>query len=91
MNEEWNKIHAYAASVNTYSGAVQFDSWIRDYAQTLSCNICKQHMLDYLEQVPPMTMHPFVWTWVFHNSVNLRLEKPFYCYKCAREKYFGSA
>lgn len=89
MNDEWNKIHSYAASIDSYSGAERFSKWIWRYAENFNCPKCKKHLLRYLERVPPSLMHPFVWTWMLHNEVNQRLGKPFFCYSCAYKLYIG--
>lgn len=52
-----------------------------NFVVNLPCAECRWHASQYMLQSPPAlkSSGPFqIWAWLFHNTVNLRLGKPFF-------------
>ena len=85
----WHKIHKKSADVER--GEVYhsfFCAWLRSAVSTLPCPACRRHAIDYINRYPPeSTKDLFYWGWLFHNSVNGRLDKGYYDYGQARRDY----
>lgn len=76
----WKALHLLAlySDLNDndcYSGFIMF------FAEKFRCGDCKKHFIDYLRNNPPEKMKSrefgmSIHSWMFHNSVNVRLSKP---------------
>ena len=54
------------------------------------CTICRQHAIQYVQNNPPDKENDkFLWSYNFHNNVNVRLNKPIMDYQSASTKYIG--
>lgn len=86
----WENIHTNAAKATTSQQYKPFYTWIRSLSNQILCGKCKQHMITYIESNPPEKHNnPFMWSWEFHNDVNLRLGKPIMDYSTAVIKYLS--
>lgn len=79
----WRFLHtwtlSFPVSSPTHAEQAAALNFLEAFAATLGCQTCKQHLLEYLKQVPPdVTSRAclFAWTIDFHNAVNIRLHKP---------------
>jgi FAD-linked sulfhydryl oxidase len=82
----WYAIHKIAHTYNDKRAA----KYIRNLIETFPCIKCRNHAIEYLKLNPieksigkmlnkngkQLPLGLFVWTWIFHNSVNLRIGKP---------------
>jgi hypothetical protein len=86
----WHQIHSKASSISTPQQHRDYCIWIRNIGNNIECNICKTHMLQYLQTNPPENaQNLFIWAWDFHNDVNQRLGKPIVDYATAAIGYLG--
>jgi hypothetical protein len=86
----WYKKHRDAFHARTLEQQQEFARQTHNLASHFPCKDCRQHFLDYLEKNPIEDMFGktieidgdnlhlgvFVWSWIFHNAVNQRLNKP---------------
>jgi len=90
----WYSIHNTALKM----GENFFMDWIRLIIDSIPCLKCKTHALKYLDENLLENFRDvhdengelvgmFIWTWKFHNDVNLRLNKKIYDYKEAYRMY----
>jgi hypothetical protein len=76
----WAVIHSDAKRAQTYEQRLRFIEEMRPRLASLPCRICRDHALAYLDSHPMENfLHiedgMFLWTFYFHNDVNLRLGK----------------
>ena len=93
LPELWKKIHLTAIKCDDTD---KFSEWLLMIVNTLPCD-CKWHALHYIQTNSPTDLIPtlsdtdiniaFVWSWEFHNSVNIRLGKPEFPYEEALSYY----
>lgn len=86
---KWHEIHSKAAQVvRGERSHRRFCEWMREVPDSLPCKICEGHARKYLKENPPeFASDAFVWTWKFHNAVNLRKDKPLVSYEEAAARY----
>lgn len=83
-NNLWKQIHINAIKYTKSKNHQQYCTWIRELSNMMTCHICKNHMNEYFKLNPPeLSKDLFSWSWDFHNSVNLRLNKPILDYYTA--------
>ena len=83
----WFCIHVAAKQCDTPEDAEQFINFMNMIAEKLPCMECRAHCKEYMEKhrleyFKDVTdkygnyTGMFKWSWMFHNSVNIRLGKP---------------
>ncbi len=94
----WLTIHILAILVKTDNDIDQFIKSLHNIFDKIPCNECYLHTIDYLRLVPPYLFRNvinnkmerigmFIWSWKFHNNVNLRLNKSLIDYETAYNMY----
>ena len=82
----WNWVHCLTQEYpETPSRAVRQLTLLRlwNFVVNLPCAECRWHASLHMIQNPPVldSAHAFqIWAWLFHNTVNIRLGKPFFKY-----------
>ena len=90
----WYSIHNTALKM----GEDFFIDWIRIILNSIPCLKCRTHSLEYLQNNSLENYRDvhdengelvgmYIWTWKFHNDVNLRLNKKIYDYKDSYRMY----
>jgi hypothetical protein len=90
----WYIMHNTALKLNEET----FSDWVRLLIDSIPCNNCRSHALEYIEINPPENflgienekgepIGMFQWTWQFHNNVNIRLNKEILDYDDAYRMY----
>ena len=77
----WRTMHAFAWEAdrrNTEETKKAFIQFMHTLTDLLPCDICRQHMNDYIKDHPIPLINFFAYTVEFHNSVNNRLGKKMY-------------
>lgn len=77
----WGAIHLFAANAETLPQQLAFIQFIRSLPVMYPCKKCRLHTEAFLQETP---VEPYVesaqrllyWTWLFHESVNRKLNKP---------------
>lgn len=92
----WFDIHVQAIKATTDMLKNAFIININNLQQNMRCGECQTHFAQHLLKHPllPYWNIPdgfFVWSWNFHNAVNIRLGKPFVPYNEAYEFYSNSS
>jgi len=84
----WYCIHMLGAFALTEDKVVFFCQYIRTLQKKFWCDECSEHFGEYLDNHPPeKSLNMFLWTWEFHNSVNIILGKSEMPYQTARSIY----
>lgn len=84
----WLSIHFKAKHATTEEGKKEFIDYMYMLSEEFPCGKCRTHIQEYLREhpfEPYMNMRDekgndlgmFKYAWQFHNTVNLRLHKPF--------------
>lgn len=84
----WFTIHTLALKARTRSEMDEFVSSLVHIISHLPCYDCINHATKYLKEHPIIKFYDvgdskgrrigmFIYTWKFHNDVNLRLGKPY--------------
>ena len=86
---KWHEIHSKASQVNRRElSHRKFCEWMRVVPDDLPCSICRGHAKEYIRDNPPEFIPDiFVWSWNFHNAVNIRKKKPLVSYEEAAYRY----
>lgn len=90
----WLSIHITALKM----GEDYFLRWIRVLIPSIPCQTCREHAIKYLSSNQPESykgihnntgdiIGMFKWSWIFHNDVNKRLNKPILDYNTAYRMY----
>jgi hypothetical protein len=83
----WNVIHTLSFHARTKEEQQAFIKTMKTICKHFPCKVCRGHCKTYIKEHP---MEPFInaklannekiglflWSWRFHNAVNVRLEKP---------------
>lgn len=96
---EWFTIHKLAKRATNEQKKRAFVEFINDLCEEMRCNRCKEHMTDYIRNNPfgpfwnvrdvdGTQIGMFKWAWIFHNSVNDRLGKPYVDWDTAKRLYY---
>lgn len=96
---QWFTIHKMAKRAVTEEKKRRFVDFMNDVCEEMRCNRCKDHMSVYMKNnsfSPYWNYHDvdgtqigmFKWSWIFHNSVNLRLNKPYIDWDTAKKMYY---
>ena len=94
----WFTIHILAKHADTPERKSQFIDYMHLLSVEFPCGKCRTHIQEYLRDHP---FEPFMnminekgedvgmfkWSWMFHNTVNLRLHKPFVDWDTAWEMF----
>lgn len=97
---QWFTIHKLAKRAITENKKRQFVEVMDDIREEMRCIKCKEHMTEYMRNNPfapywnyredGIQMGLFKWTWIFHNSVNERLGKPYVPWEVAKKMYYSN-
>lgn len=89
----WYLLHREALEMEPDS----YIKMVEDLAKKFFCEICEIHFKKYLEINPPRKyknvyvgsekLGLFLWSWQFHNEVNLRIGKPQMSWQAALSLY----
>ena len=81
----WFVMHTMAYQATTPEKIEAFVGFIHTMSETLPCIECRNHCSEYVRQNPPekyrlisqngILIGMFKWSWLFHNTVNKRLNK----------------
>ena len=97
---QWFTIHKIAKCAINESKKQMFVEFMNDVCEEMRCGRCKQHMIEYMRANPfspfwnvrdrdGSQVGMFKWTWLFHNSVNERLNKPFVDWDTAKHMFYS--
>lgn len=94
----WFTIHIMAKHADTIERKNQFIDYMYLLSAEFPCGKCRLHIQEYLKANP---FEPFMnmvnekgedigmfnWSWLFHNTVNIRLNKPYVDWDTAWQMY----
>jgi hypothetical protein len=94
----WYTIHIKAKLATNEKAKQEFVDYMYLLHDEFPCLNCRKHIQEYMSSHPfdlfeNMTnengkeIGMFKWTWMFHNAVNTRLNKPYLDWETAREMY----
>lgn len=88
----WFSIHTLALKATDNCGKKIFIDFMDSLTETFPCVKCRNHIRNYINEHPIQKFWNeengfFKWSWIFHNVVNLRLNKPIMEYSEALDKY----
>jgi hypothetical protein len=93
----WFRLHSKSFQANTSNLQIEMIKDIRDTCNNFPCHVCREHAQKYIKDHPPeeyldvhvdgMNIGIFVWMWIFHNSVNARINKPIMSWDTAFDLY----
>lgn len=94
----WVIIHIKAKHATTDQRKSEFIDFMYLLSVEFPCGKCRDHIQEYLSTHPfdaymnlrnekDEDIGMFKWAWMFHNTVNLRLHKPFIDWETALEMY----
>lgn len=97
----WDKIHQKGKDAVTCKRKKRFKKYIKKLVKKIPCDKCKNHLKEFLSQ-EPLTKYfnlydrntgedigIFRWTWLYHNDVNSKLDKPVVSWDQAYKKYYS--
>jgi hypothetical protein len=101
----WNIIHRRAWLLRDQPMEAQkaFIEFMADVCYNFPCIVCRGHCSEYIKNHPmeeylgvtvktssgTEALGLFIWTWKFHNAVNIRLRKPIMSWETAYALYSG--
>lgn len=99
----WNVIHRRAAKATMRQEQLQFISFMKDVCYNFPCLVCRGHCTEYINNHPiedyldavvdiggqKLPIGLFVWSWKFHNAVNIRIKKPIMSWLTAYNLYLS--
>lgn len=95
----WNIIHRMAFAAKTRPAMENFIFLMKQICDGFPCKVCKGHCQEYIKNHPMEkeyntlvggeSLGMFLWSWRFHNAVNLRLGKPQMNWQTAYDLYSG--
>nr|QBK90228.1 MAG: Erv1/Alr family disulfide (thiol) oxidoreductase [Pithovirus LCPAC102] len=82
----WLNIHVFALGAITMDKIYQYIEYIKFIMPKLPCNECRNHAIEYIINNPleeyiniknekDIYIGMFKWTWIFHNTINMRIRK----------------
>jgi len=79
----WEELHK-----NAKTNPDKFKNLVEDYKLNFPCEMCRRNFkkeVSRMEKFLPIhkistTQEASIWAWMVHNSVNMRLQKPWYGY-----------
>ena len=79
----WEELHKTASE-----NPKNFKILVEDYKENFPCEMCRKNFkkeVAEMEKFFPLskistTHEASIWAWIVHNSVNIRLDKPWYSY-----------
>ena len=97
----WNIIHRRAWLAQTVESQRSFIEFMKDVCYHFPCVVCRGHCSEYIKNHPmeeylgvtvkmgteTRALGLFIWTWKFHNAVNIRLRKPLMSWDTAYSLY----
>jgi len=94
----WFSIHLKARDAVTPDKKKQFIEYIQQLSEEFPCLKCRTHIQEYLSTNPfddfytivnedGIDIGLFKWSWIFHNTVNTRLGKPYMEWETAWSSY----
>jgi len=94
----WYVIHTIAKNATNEEKKYHFVTVMESIKNTLPCEKCRNHCLDYIKNNPIEAFWNvtndggeqiglFKWSWIFHNAVNKRLNKPLIDWDTAYNMY----
>ena len=94
----WVQIHIKGILAVNEKSKQDFIDFIWFQAETFPCQTCRKHINEYLNSHPFTHLYNaknekgeeigmFKWSWMFHNTVNTRLGKPYMDWNTAWEMY----
>jgi len=100
----WHRIHQTAIQATTHDKQMSFIVEMKDICRTFPCLECRNHCAEYIKNHPfeeylnmmvdvnsqKLLLGMFLWSWRFHNTVNLRLKKPIMNWDTAYNLYNNS-
>lgn len=98
---KWDIIHTEGFKAKTNESQRRFIELVEEICREFKCEVCHGHCTKYIKDHPPSNyigkefefegvkekLGMFVWSWEFHNSVNIRLGKPHMNYETAYYMY----
>ena len=96
----WLQIHIKGMKAVDDKSKADFIDYVWFQAETFPCENCKKHINEYIRLHPFDHLYNakndkgeeigmFKWGWMFHNTVNTRLRKPYMDWETAWEMYYG--
>lgn len=85
----WYLMHTMALHAKTITQKRTFDGLILHLSQHFECNKCRIHLQEFIRMFPVRKYYKnlFQWTWMLHNTVNIRLGKTELGYTDALYRY----
>jgi len=97
----WNVSHRRAFFARTHEEQINFIDFMKNICYRFPCVVCKGHCTEYIKNHPmeeyldilveingeKLPMGMFIWTWKFHNAVNIRTKKPVMSWDTAYNLY----
>lgn len=97
----WNVIHRIAFNSRTKEEQLAYINLIKDICSGFPCEICRGHCNEYIKNHPledyldtllevkgqKLSLGMFIWSWKFHNAVNMRTNKPMMSWDTAYNLY----
>jgi len=96
---KWIDIHSLSANIKTKSDNTYILKSICIIIDSIHCNKCREHAMAYLKENNPKKSFDvkdengvyvglFNYFYDFHNTVNIRIGKPYMNYETAKEMYY---
>ena len=96
---QWFTIHKTAKRAINEEKKRRFVDFMNDVCEEMRCSKCKAHMSEYMKNnsfapywnykdIDGTQIGMFKWSWIFHNSVNSRLNKPYVDWETAKRMYY---
>lgn len=100
----WNVIHRVAFLARTKDEQLEFIKLMKLICSGFPCSVCRGHCTTYINDNPmeefleikidmdgkELELGMFLWSWKFHNAVNLRIDKPLMSWDTAYNLYSDS-
>lgn len=98
----WFAIHTTAKEATSLEDKKSFIKWIQRITESIKCSECRGHAIDYVATHPiepyfniyddetGIDVGMFKWSWIFHNTVNFRLNKPWCSWETAMSLFYES-
>jgi hypothetical protein len=97
----WSVIHKRAYKATTKKLQKEFIEFMKETCYEFPCTVCRGHCTEYINNHPleeylnnsveiggkKEKLGMFVWSWKFHNAVNMRLGKPIMDWDTAHSLY----
>lgn len=87
----WMLLHQKASKADTKEKQLKYIEFVKDVCEHFPCHFCRNHCKSYIQEHPlekyfnvyikdetgkKVVIGMFLWSWKFHNAVNIRLQKP---------------